>query len=44
MTNWLSETHVRYGVGVAVDIKKRIGELHDLVGGWVSLWVLVARF
>jgi hypothetical protein len=31
VTNWLSETHVRFGVGVSVDLQKRIGELHDLV-------------
>ena len=31
MTSWLSETHVRYGVGVAADLIKRINELHDLV-------------
>lgn len=29
--NWLSETHVRYGVGVSVDLTRRINELHDLV-------------
>lgn len=32
-TSWLSETHVRFGVGVSVDLIKRINELHDLVGG-----------
>jgi hypothetical protein len=31
-TSWLSESHVRFGVGVSVDLIKRINELHDLVG------------
>lgn len=31
-TSWLSDSHVRFGVGVSVDLIKRINELHDLVG------------
>jgi hypothetical protein len=31
VTSWLSDTHVRYGVGMSTDLIKRIDELHDLV-------------
>lgn len=36
VTSWLSETHVRFGAGVSVDLQKRIGELHDLVRMYMS--------
>jgi len=40
VTSWLLETHVRFGVGVSVDLSKRINELHDLVRTQHTLCIL----